>query len=242
MAIDHIDPTIDKHAQPVAVRLGRGVAIVLGISISTGISAWAVGTAIASVAGNRNQMWLLGRAAGITSYALLLSLVASGLVLSHPWRARWRRPSPATRIRVHVSVAAFTLVFATLHIVVLVQDKYAGVGLRGALLPMAATYRPMAVTLGVIGIYSGLLAGLTALLAGRIAARIWWPIHKVAILALVLVWLHGVLAGSDSPALRWMYYSSSFFILAMAVSRYTARTPADLVAELTSESHKNVRR
>jgi len=62
---------------------------------------------------------ILGRAAGITSYLLLVGLVLFGLVLSHPARARWRRPSSATRIRVHVSLSVFTLVFTVLHIVVL---------------------------------------------------------------------------------------------------------------------------
>ena len=102
----------------------------------------------------------------------------------------------------HVSLAVFTLAFTALHVVVLATDSYAGVGWRGALVPMAATYRPVPVTLGVIGVYAGLLAGLTAALAGRVTARIWWPIHKVAALSLVLVWVHGVLAGSDTRADR----------------------------------------
>ena len=90
-----------------------------------------------------------------------------GLVLSHPWRTRWRTPSTPARIRVHVSLAVFTLAFLVLHIVVLATDSYAKVGWWGALLPMASGYRPVAVTLGVIAAYGGLLAGLTAAFAGR---------------------------------------------------------------------------
>jgi len=62
------------------------------------------------VSGDRNALWILGRAAGLSSYVLLVLLVAMGLVLSHPGRARIRHPSTATRIRLHVSLAAFTLV------------------------------------------------------------------------------------------------------------------------------------
>ena len=54
-----------------------------------------------------------------------------------------------------------------LHIVVLATDKYAGVGWWGSFVPMGATYRPLPVTLGVIGLYAGLAAGITAAVKAR---------------------------------------------------------------------------
>ena len=87
-------------------------------------------------------------------------------------------------------------------------------------------------TLGVIALYAGLLAGLTAALAGRVAVRIWWPVHKVALLTLVLVWAHSTFAGSDGPLLRPMYLLTGAAVIALAVSRYVARTPADRRQEL----------
>ncbi len=215
------------------VAIGRGVLLTLGVAVSTAVTAWMIGRGVLAVAGNKQAPWILGRAAGVTSYLLLVGLVGFGLVLSHPWRSRVTWPSTATRIRIHVSLAVFTLAFLVLHIVVLATDSYAGVGLRGALLPMGASYRPVPVTLGVIGAYAGLLAGVTAAMAGRVTARIWWPIHKVAAVSLVLVWVHGLLAGSDSPALLALYVATGLAVAALAVSRYAARTPADRVAELT---------
>ena len=126
----------------------------------------------------------------------------------------------------------FTLVFTVLHIVVLATDKYAGVGWRGTFVPMASTYRPLPVTLGVIALYAGLAAGLTAALAGRISRRAWWPIHKVAIVSLVLVWLHGILAGIDTPAILTMYVLTGGLVVFVAVSRYTTRTVRAEVKEL----------
>jgi hypothetical protein len=219
-----------------ASRARRGFAaagLVSGITASAALSAWLIGRGVIAVAGNRQGPWILGRAAGVTSYLLLVGLVAFGLVLSHPWRTRLTRPSTATRIRVHVSLAVFTLAFLVLHVVVLATDSYAGVGLRGALLPMGATYRPMPVTLGVIGAYAGLLAGATAAFAGRVTARVWWPIHKVAAVSLVLVWVHGVLAGSDTVVLLVLYLVTGAVVAVLALSRYAARTPNDRVEELT---------
>ena len=212
--------------------VASGTGLVLLVTGSAALTSWLVGMGITSVVGDRMAPWILGRAAGITSYLLLVALTLFGLVLSHPSRARWRRPSAATRIRAHVSLSVFTLVFTVLHIVVLATDKYAGVGWRGTFVPMASTYRPLPVTLGVIALYAGLAAGLTAALAGRISRRAWWPIHKVAIVSLVLVWAHGILAGIDTPAILTMYVVTGGLVVFVAVSRYTTRTVRADVKEL----------
>jgi hypothetical protein len=217
---------------PVAGRTVRAVRAVVLVTLGSAAASWLVGRATQSIAGNKMAPWILGRASGITAYLLMVLLVALGLVLSHPWRARFRRPSSTQRIRAHISLAVFTLAFLVLHIVVLATDQYAKVGWWGALLPMASQFRPVAVTLGVIGAYSGLLAGITAALAGRWARRVWWPIHKVAAISLVLVWAHGVMAGADTPTLLWFYLVTAAGILALAASRYIVRTPGDRVRDL----------
>lgn len=219
-----------------AVRLlVRAVVVVLVTTASAGVTGWLVGRTAQAVAGNRNAPWIIGRAAGISAYLLLVLLVATGLVLSHPGRSKLRRPGPATRIRLHVSLAVFTLALTVLHVVVLATDSYAHVGWSGALLPLGSSYRPVAVTLGVVGAYAGLLAGVTAALSGRrVIARVWWPVHKVASGSLVLVWAHGVAAGIDTPSLTVLYAATGAALLALAVWRYVARTPAELVDELAA--------
>ena len=168
----------------------------LGLSVvSLLVTAWLVVHAVAAVQSSDTAPWTLGRASGLTAYALLVLLVSTGLVLAHPAARRLARPRPLTRLRVHVSLAVFTLAFTLLHVVVLATDPWAGVGWRGALLPMASAYRPVGVTLGVIAVWAGLVTGVTAALAGRVFAGVWWPVHKVAAAVLALVWVHGVVAG-----------------------------------------------
>jgi hypothetical protein len=219
---------------PAVRRTLKAGALVVAIGLSAGITGVLVGAAASRLSGNRMAPWIVGRAAGVCSYLLLVTLVLMGLALSHPWRVRVRHPSTASRIRLHVALAAFTLIFVTLHVVALATDRYAGVGWWGALLPMRASYRPVATTLGVIALWSGVLAGVTAGLAGRLPRRMWWPIHKVAAIALVLAWVHGVLGGGDTAALFSLYVVTGGLVLVVAVSRYVARNSADLVAELTS--------
>jgi hypothetical protein len=200
-------------------------------ALSAAVTGWALGQAAQAVAGDRAAPWIVGRAAGLAAYVLLALLVATGLLLSHPASARLRRPTAPTRLRVHVSLAACTLVVTALHVGVLAADPHAGVGWRGSLVPLGSTYRPVPVTLGLLGVYAGLAAGLTAGLAGhRVVSRVWWPVHKVAAVAFALVWAHGVLAGSDTPALLAVYLGTGGVLLVLAGWRYAAERPAEEVS------------
>jgi hypothetical protein len=188
-------------------RPGRSAVRLVVVTISSAATAWLVGSAVSSVAGNAKAPWLLGRAAGVSSYLLIVALVMLGLLLAHPAGTRLRRIPRATLLRIHVSLASFTLAFTVLHI-----------------------------SLGVIGLYAGLLAGITAAAAGRLIGRVWWPIHKVAIISLVLVWAHGLLSGSDTTALLALYIVTGSAVVLLAVSRYTVATNSDDVDEFLSRT------
>lgn len=189
---------------------------------------WLVLRALMHVQGSSTPPWTLARAGGIATYALLTLEVCLGLVLAHPTLRRLRARNLAGRIRLHSHLAVFTLAFLVLHVAALIADPWAHVGWVGALLPMASHYRPLPVTLGVLAVWSGLLSGLTAALAGRWLGRVWWPVHRVALLAFLLAWAHGLWSGSDSVALTGTYLVTGAAVLVLALSRYLAPTPADL--------------
>jgi predicted ferric reductase len=189
--------------------------------ISVALTGWAVGST-----STRMLPWVLGRGLGIAAYAALVALTVLGLWLRHPWRLARPVLPPTTHMRLHATLAAATLVLVLGHVVALVLDRFAGVGLVGALVPGHSAYRMVPVALGTLGVYVGLLVGGTAALAGRIVGRSWLPIHRLASLSFVLIWLHGVLAGSDTRALRVMYAATGFAVTFLALSRRLAPSPA----------------
>jgi hypothetical protein len=65
----------------------------------------------------------------------------------------------------------------------------------------------------------------TARLAGRLGARHWRWVHHLSGAVLILVWVHGVLAGTDTAALRGCYVGSAGLLVALAVTRVLARVP-----------------
>lgn len=220
-----------------AAATGRAIGrelLVLASSVATGV---VVGLVVARMSGDKMAPWILGRASGVCAYVMLVALVLLGLSLSHPRRAD-RGRSAMTRMRAHIVLALLTIAFLALHIVVLATDRYAGVGWWGAALPMGAQYRPVPVTLGIIGAWLGLLAGLSAALAGRLPRRAWWPLHKIAGLTFVLVWIHGVYAGSDTEVLLWLYLSTGLLVAGAAIGRYATRKPqvADALDDAVDEA------
>lgn len=216
-----------------AARVLGSVGVVLAV-VAAGVSGTvATRLVLDTLQGRDGVSWVLGRASGLASYLLLITLVTTGLLLSHPWSRRFRRPSAATRLALHSALATFTLIFVALHVVVLATDPWAQVGWRGVVVPMASTYRPVPVTLGVLAVWAGLLTGITARFAGRFVGRIWWPVHKVAATILLLVWAHSVLAGTDTPLLHLFYLATGLGVVGLAITRYAARTPSDRVDELT---------
>jgi hypothetical protein len=200
--------------------------------VSAAVSTALVSIAIAHVLADTDPSLLVARAAGITAYLLLVALVLMGLALSHPRRgARVLWPSVAARIRIHVSLAIFTLAFTALHALMWATDQTAGVGWWGALVPLGSSFRTVPVSLGVLGFWSGLVAGLSASVAGRVAGRVWWPIHKLAFVSLVLVWFH-TLAGIDAPALIALYVVTGLAVVVLATSRHVHRHHREKVTDL----------
>ena len=190
-----------------------------------------ISTALGNVIGDRsgtllhNKMlpWILGRSLGIGCYLALTALVVVGMWLRHPWRLRVRSLHPESLLRAHATLAACTVTLLLGHLTAIALDHYAGVGWIGAFVPWHAAYRPTAVALGTLALYALVLVGGTAALAGWIGRRIWFPIHTVSSAVFALTLMHGVLAGSDSHALRWLYAVSGALVVCVQLTRWTAR-------------------
>ncbi|MHB1486520.1 MAG: hypothetical protein ACYCS7_10485 [Acidimicrobiales bacterium] len=194
------------------------------------VSVWA-GYSLTRWAGSglhtRMLPWILGRSLGIAAYLCLVALVGMGLWSRHPRRQSARSlVHPASVLRMHAALAVAALALTLGHVGALVVDHFASVGVLGAAIPGLAGYRPGAVALGTLGLYAGLVTGLSATLAGGVARRIWLPIHRVATLTVVLVWFHAVLAGTDTPALRWMYILTGGLVVVLGLTRQLLPSPA----------------
>jgi sulfoxide reductase heme-binding subunit YedZ len=142
--------------------------------------------------------WLLARAAGFAAYLLLTAAVLAGLVVrSRPFGRALRG---AAAVDLHRTLALLGLGFLGLHATALVLDTTVRVTLAAVLVPGLASYRPFATGVGVLAGELMLLVYASFGLRRRIGNRAWRTLHRLTFLVFAAATIHGLLAGSDSPA------------------------------------------
>ncbi len=165
------------------------------------------------------RVWLAGRATGITAYLLLTALVSFGLILSHPTnQSTWklsRRLFPW-----HESLFVFVVAFLAAHVVSIILDPWAGVGIAGSFVPGLSAYRSAPIALGTLGLYAALVSGITGRWTKLLPPGLWLKIHRFALVGWILSWMHGILAGTDAAALVPVYLASGLLVLAAGAYRY----------------------
>jgi len=214
--------------------MGRPVALVAGVLLVSWWIGRLTGTQGRTLVHNKMLPWILGRGLGVAAFVSLTAMVVLGLWLRHPWRARYRRPAPATILWAHVTLAACTITLVAGHVTSLALDKYAGVGWSGAFVPGEATFKTTGVALGTVALYGLLLVVGTAALAGSIGRRAWFPIHSASVLVFCVTLAHGVMSGSDGTTLRWFYVASGLLVVVLQATRWIVGTLArepELLAE-----------
>jgi methionine sulfoxide reductase heme-binding subunit len=220
--------SVEPVVTPAAHRLGppfrlsgRG-ALILGAVIAL-ILIYATDQIVPASSERQAQLrlWLAARATGIAAFTLLTFQSALGLLLSHPTnKSTWKLSKRIFAWHEHLWV--FVTAFLAVHIVSLVLDPYAGVGLGGALIPGLSSYRSSPVALGTMALYAFLLTAITARYTRLLPAGVWLSIHRLALVVWALSWLHGILAGTDSDALRLMYVAAGLAVVAAGAYRYWA--------------------
>ena len=182
-------------------------------------------------------LWFSARGAGIVSLLLSTTVVCLGFATVTRWQAPgWPRFLTA---ELHRSVALLSIVFVGLHVVTAILDPFTSLGFVAAVVPLASSYRPAAVALGVISVDLLIAVIITSLLRERIGHRAWRAVHWLAYAAWPLAVLHSLTAGSDAFA-PWMLTIVGGCCLAVAASlawRLTAGgSPRDSLPEVAARS------
>jgi sulfoxide reductase heme-binding subunit YedZ len=165
------------------------------------------------------RVWLAARATGLVSYFLLTGQIVFGLILSHPTnQSTWKLSKRL--FPWHENLWIFVLAFLAAHIVSLLLDPFAGVGVAGTFIPGLSAYRTSPVALGTLAMYAMIVTGLTARYTKLLPPGFWLKLHRLSLVVFILAWLHGILSGTDTEALRPFYLATGLAVLGAAAYRY----------------------
>jgi predicted ferric reductase len=161
--------------------------------------------------------WYITRAAGWVGYFLLWFSMVWGLAI--PTKFFERIISPTFAVDFHEYLSLLAIGFIILHVTVLLFDQYLPFTLAQILIPFLSTYRPVWISLGVIGAYLSLLVTITFYLRKRIGQKRFKAIHTVSLVGYLGVVLHAFFAGSDSSlGAVQLIYLSTFMVVVFLTS------------------------
>ncbi|MBI3647212.1 MAG: ferric reductase-like transmembrane domain-containing protein [Actinobacteria bacterium] len=146
--------------------------------------------------------WIVLRAAGIGAYVALFLSVAWGLVATTS--VVTRRVSKPTSTLFHRFISTVSVVLLGVHIGGVLLDRWMVFTLPDLLLPLRASYRPVAIAAGILAMYGTVIVLVSSWVKRWTSTRFWRALHVLAVPAFTLSLVHGLFAGTDS-AQPWMW-------------------------------------
>ncbi len=172
-----------------------------------------------------NLLWYVGRGSGITAYLLLTFSVVLGIALSRRWYSvHWPR---MVVDELHRWLTTTFYVFVAIHVITMLLDPFTHFRVIDVLVPFASTYRPIWLSLGIIGTELSIAAGASVWVRKWIGYRTWHVLHLMAYPIFFMSLLHAIGTGSDTKT-TWAtaLYAGSFVLVAGATLWRLIEIPA----------------
>ena len=132
---------------------------------------------------NEQFWWYLARSAGMAAAALMVGALVLGVLAAT--RALKDIDRPAWLVALHRWFSVLTAIAVVTHLVALVADSYVHFGLAELLVPGTSSWRPLAVSLGVVALYLFVVVHVSSLAMKRLP-KVWW--RRLHALSYLSVW------------------------------------------------------
>jgi predicted ferric reductase len=142
--------------------------------------------------------WYSSRVLGFLAYGAVAISVVYGLLLSTGLLDRIAHR--AVSLTLHQELSAIAIGLTGLHGALLALDTYVPQSVRQLVVPFAGPYRPEWVGVGQLAFYLMVVVYGSFFVRRQLGQRTWRALHYTTFLAFVGATVHGVMAGTDSPA------------------------------------------
>ena len=163
--------------------------------------------------------WVLARVAGLSSYAALAIALLTGIALRTAV-LDWMGSNRAVR-SLHEYTTVLWIPLGVLHVLALLLDSTARVGVLDVVLPFHSTYGTLAIGVGALSLDLLVVVAVTAYMKRRMRKEVWLWIHRLAYVAFALMFLHAVLSGTDfsDPAVSAITWGATAGLLTLGLAR-----------------------
>ena len=171
--------------------------------------------------------WVLARVTGLGSYAALAIALLTGIALRTAV-LDWLGSNRALR-SVHEYTTVLWMPLAVLHILSLLLDSTARVGLADVFVPFHSSYGTLAIGLGALAVDVLIVVTVTAYLKRRMRKEVWLWVHRLSYAAFALIFLHAFLSGTDfsDAAVSAITWGTAAGLLTLGLARMLGgRLPA----------------
>lgn len=147
------------------------------------------------------MIWYVARAGGVVAYLLLTFTVCIGIGLA----GRARVPGfPRLAVNeLHRFAGVLTGTFIAIHVGAVLLDQDVHFSVPQVLVPLADSYRPVAVAFGIVAAELLIALALTNRLRARLPRRIWRGAHYLNFAVWASATIHGITAGTDNATI-WL--------------------------------------
>jgi sulfoxide reductase heme-binding subunit YedZ len=163
--------------------------------------------------------WVLARVAGLGSYASLSIALVTGIAMRTAV-LDWLGSNRALR-GLHEYTTVLWIPLAGLHLVSLLLDTTARVGVLDLIVPFHSSYATLAIGLGALSVDVLVVVTVTSFLKRRMGKELWLWVHRLAYAGFALVFLHAVLSGTDfsDPAVSAITWGTAATLLTLGIVR-----------------------
>lgn len=153
----------------------------------------------AAPAADSRVYWYMARSAGIVAYLLLWGSVAGGILVGNKLLNGLVKPPVV--YEVHKTLSILALIVGMFHGFILLGDSYMNFSLLDLLIPFHSSYQPLAVGLGILGLYLTAILVASFYIKKRIGQRAWRLLHYTSFGVWIMTSLHGIVAGTDTQSI-----------------------------------------
>jgi methionine sulfoxide reductase heme-binding subunit len=166
-------------------------------------------------------IWVLARSTGTAALVALTLSILTGIALRTGTFA-WLSHNRGVRV-VHGFLTVLWIPLSVAHVIALLFDSYAQIGLIDLLIPFGVSYGRVAIGLGTISAQLIVIVLLSTWLRSRLTVGQWRGFHRLSYVAFATAFAHGIMSGTDlaNPAVAALAWITATAVGLLALRRVT---------------------